>query len=286
MSVQFRVCLAVLACCLACGLVSAEGEATTGWTDTAEFAFVATGGNSSSSSLGFKNVAAKKWDKSLLTLKAAGIRAESESDSGFAMALPGGGFRVVEPDSELTAESYNASARYDRTIHEKLFWFAGLGWDRNRFSGIDNRWIAEGGVGNVWRSDDDLKFSTTYGITWTDQEDVFPTPGLEDTFLGARLAWDYLNALTKNTTYTNTLVVDENLDETSDWRADMSNGLSVSMTEKTAIKLGLRLLYDNEPAVESLALFDEFGIDTGTTVLVELDELDTIFTASVVINFK
>jgi len=277
-----------LVCCLAAGAPLSADEETTGWTDTAEFSFVATDGNSSSSSLGFKNVAVKSWGKSLLTLKAAGIRVKSEPGDSVAVDLGGGDFRVIEPDSELTAESYKASGRYDRKISDRMFWFGGLGWDRNEFAGVENRWIAEAGVGNIWYDTDDVKFSTTYGITMTDQEDVFPTPGLDDTFIGARFAWDYLNVLTKSTTYTNTLTVDENLDETSDWRADMYNGLSVSMTEKTAIKLGLRLLYDNEPAIEILDLLDAAppgGAVIGTQA-VELDELDTIFTASVVINFK
>jgi hypothetical protein len=223
-----------------------------------------------------------------LTLKASGIRVESETSDAVAVDLGGGEFKVIDPDSEVTAESYEANGRYDHKISEHMFWFSGLGWSRNEFAGIKNRYIAEGGVGNVWRDTDDLKFSTTYGLTYTDQEDVVMTPGVDETFLGARFAWDYLNALSKSTTYTNTLILDENLDETSDWRADMYNGLSVSRTEKTAIKLGLRLLYDNMPAMETLTLLDAdppLGVPVGTQ-MVELDELDTIFTASVVINFK
>jgi hypothetical protein len=49
-------------------------------------------------------------------------------------------------------------------------------------------------VGN-WFDRDDLKFKTTYGVTYTDQEDVYEDPSFDDTFLGARFAWDYMNQL-------------------------------------------------------------------------------------------
>jgi hypothetical protein len=90
-----------------------------------------------------------------------------------------------------------------------------------------------------------------------------------------------MNRFGANTTYTNVFVLDENLDETSDWRADMLNGLSVSMNERLALKLGLRLLYDNEPAI---VLVDNVG--TGPAqVPFTLDELDTILTISLVVDF-
>ena len=139
MSVRLSALLMTLACCLAAGAPLSADEETTGWTDTAEVSFVATDGNSSSSSLGFKNVATKSWEKSLLTLKASGIRVKSESGSSVAEDLGGGDFRVIDPDSELTAEAYQANARYDHKISERMFWFGGLGWDRNEFAGVENR---------------------------------------------------------------------------------------------------------------------------------------------------
>jgi hypothetical protein len=52
-----------------------------------------------------------------------------------------------------------------------------------------------------------------------------------------------------------------------------------------ALKAGLQLLYDNAPALEELKLLDLGGVDTGTTVPSELDELDTILTVSLVVDF-
>jgi len=249
-----------------------------GWTDTAEFAFVATDGNSESSSLGFKNTLGREWDKSGVVFRVGGIRVESTTFTRTALD----GDVMEDEDSETTAEAYFANGRYDRKITDRFFWFAGAGWDRNEPSGIKNRYIAEGGIGNIWFDSDDVKFQTSYGVTYTDQEDVVEDPSVDDTFIGARFAWDYMNKLGENTTYTNTLVLDENLDETSDWRADMLNGLAVAMSEKLALKVGLRLLYDNEPAIE---LVPNTGLGP-PEVEYPLDELDTILTISLVVDFK
>lgn len=258
--------------------VHAEEKAAKGWSDTAEFSFVATEGNSESTSLGFKNVLVREWDRSSLTFRAGGIRVES---TGPREAVNG---VVRDGPSETTADNYYANGRYDRKITRRLFWFAGAGWDRNRPAGIENRYVVEAGVGNVWFDRDTLKFKTNYGITYTDQEDVVPTPGVDETFLGARFAWSYLNKLTETTTYTNVFAVDENLDETSDWRADMTNGLAVAMSERLALKVGLQLLYDNEPALELVPNSDGAGNPLPPVPFV-LDELDTILTVSLVVDF-
>jgi hypothetical protein len=104
------------------------------------------------------------------------------------------------------------------------------------------------------------------------------------------LSWGYRNKFGKVTEYENTLVFDLNFDESSAWRGDMYQGLSVAMSERLALKLGLRWLYQNEPAYEMAGLVDENGdpvLDAGDPVMVpiQLDSLDTTFTTSLVINF-
>jgi putative salt-induced outer membrane protein YdiY len=265
----------VLGVLLSHGSAARAADAPEGWTDKAEFSFVGTEGNAKSTSLGFKNTLARSWGDSGVTFRAGGIRVETTT---FTRTASGG--VVTETETKATtAESYFLNGRYDRKIGGRWFWFAGAGWDRNEPAGIENRYVVEGGVGNVWYDTDDVKFKTSYGLTYTEQEDV---SGLDDNFAGARFAWDYSNKFGANTTYTNVLVLDENLDETSDWRADMSNGLAVAMSERLALKAGLQLLYDNQPAVELVP----DALAPATPVPFELDELDTILTISLVVDFK
>jgi putative salt-induced outer membrane protein YdiY len=276
--------LAVIILLLSLPALCAEDE-NKNWSDTAEVSLVATNGNSESSSLGFRNVLTREWSKAALTVLASGIRVESQEGARTAMELPGGGFKVIDPETKVTSENYTLKSRYRRDVSDRFFWYGGAGWDRNEPSGIENRYVVEGGVGNTWRDTEQMRFKTSYGATFTKQDDVDEDPSVDDTFFGARFVWDYMNKLTQTTTYTNLLIVDENLDETSDWRADMLNGLAVAINSHLALKAGLQLLYDNEPALEELKLFDLGGVDTGTTVTSQLDELDTILTVSLVVDF-
>jgi putative salt-induced outer membrane protein len=251
-----------------------------GWSDTAELSYVATSGNAESSSLGFKNLLARRWEDSRLEFRAGGVRVATETESATAFGIPTDFSTVRVSDEETTAESYFANGRYDREITEKLFWYAGAGWERNRFAGIENRYGVQGGLGNIWFERDDMAFRTDYAVTYTDEETV---AGIDDSFAGVRFSWDYWNQLMASTKYQNKLVVDESLDETDDLRADMINALTVTMNSRLALQVSLQAMWDNMPALEAIPLVGPSG---QPTVLVEVEELDTIFTTSLVVNFK
>jgi putative salt-induced outer membrane protein YdiY len=223
--------------------VLAEDE---GWKDTAEFGLVSTTGNSEALSFGLKNTLSKTWGKSSFALKTGAVRIETTTKT---RAVTSGTTFTETEVTEPTADNYYLNGRYDRRFTERTFWYGGAGWDRNRFAGVKNRYTGVGGIGNVWMDTDDHKFRTDYGVTFTDEEDYNE---FSDNFAGARLGWNYLNKLGQNSVYINDLVLDQNLDESSDFRADMINSLAVAMSDRLALKLSLRVLYDNEPSFENL----------------------------------
>ncbi len=280
----------LVAACLACALrapVQAEDPPKLGWADAAELSFVSTSGNAESSTFGLRNTLTRTWTAARFECKLGGIRAESTTETTVVDAANPPALLVLE-DTQVTAESYFLTGRYDRDVSERFFWYGGAGWDRNEFSGIENRYSAVGGVGHRWWSREDLLFRTDYGVTVTRQENVVELPGEDDTFAGLRLSWAYLNKFGANTTYTNDLILDENLDDTSDWRADMLQAIAVSMSKQLALKVSLRLLYDHEPSFELLtASVDSAGnpVVPPVSELVQLDELDSVFTVSLVVTF-
>ena len=258
------------------------------FTDSAEFSYVATAGNSQTATLGFKNTLGRKWGKSAFELKAGGVRAQTTTRTRTAVGPDSTNFTVFESeDTALSAESYFLGGRYDRKLSLRVFWFGGGGWSRNRFSGIQNRYEAAGGVGNIWADSDRVKFRTDYALSYTREDDVVASPGVKDSFAGFRFSWKLERKIGDTTTYGNELILDENLDDTSDLRGNMVNSLAVSMTRRLALKISLQSLYDHQPAfreIDLLAPPPPGGAKTGT-VLDELDSLDTIFTASLVVNF-
>ena len=264
-----------------------EEEAKKAWSDTAELSLVATGGNSESRTLGFKNVYKQAWDSSSIEITAAGIRTESTSVTRTAVGTQAL-FVVNETrDTDTMAENYVVSGRHDHKLTDRFFWYAGGSWERNRFAGVDNRYTAVGGLGNIWFDRKDLQFRTDYALTFTDQEDVIDNPDVSDSFIGVRFSWDYLNRWSKTTLYENKLVIDENLDETGDVRATMLHAVSVSMSGRLALKVSLKILFDSEPSFEDVPLFNVAGDPTTAdgTVLFQLDEVDTQLAVSLVVNF-
>jgi hypothetical protein len=61
--------------------------------------------------------------------------------------------------------------------------------------------------------------------------------------VGARLGWDFRQQLFEGTTFTHTLIADENLEQTDDLRVDAQFGVHVAMTKG----LGLKVNAQEEP---------------------------------------
>ncbi len=259
-------------------------EKKLGWLDKAELALVVTAGNSETSTFGFRNLLSRIWSDAELHIEVAGLRTETATLTTTPIGTSPDDF-VLQEDSEskLTAENYLARAKYDRTLRPRLFAFGTGGWDRNVFAGIENRYNAAGGIGNIWADREDFRFRTDYGISVTHQ---LPTIGSDETFPGLRLSADLLRKLTASTTVTHRTIAEENLDETDDFRLDSLTAVAVAMSERFALQLSLKFLFDNVPSfVEADLLSPITGLPVGILVPVQADTLDTLFNVALVVNF-
>lgn len=250
---------------------------------SADLSYVLTSGNSTASSLGFKGDVTHRWAKHSIGFAAGGLRASSSPDTRFAVGTPGD-FEVQIPEAEPTAEAYYGRGRYDYKLSDRLYYTAGAGWERNRFSGIDNRWLVDTGIGYIFLNNDRTSFRGAVGVTYTD-EDYTVDDGQDGSFFGARLGWDFKRKLFENTTFTHTLIADENLEDTDDLRVDAQFGVHVAMSSRLGLKVNWRLLWDNQPAFAEYDLVTPGGIDTGLTVLAPYKELDQGFSVSLVFSF-
>jgi hypothetical protein len=140
------------------------------------------------------------------------------------------------------------------------------------------------GAGNIWADSDKRRFKTNYSVTYTTEKEVVSNPFSSSNFAGVRLGLDYFDQLTESTQFTSTVTADWNLDNTDDVRVIANFGLPISINSKLAFKPALTLQWRNDPALISVPLFDTSGTATGDDVLVPLKELDTIFTAALVVN--
>lgn len=261
-----------------------EDPARTRWVFQGELTSVISQGNSESFTAGLGTTIRRQWAQDALRFEFGGLQTESSRITRRAVGTPDA-FRVeVDSDSEKTAESLYARGRYDRTLSERFFAYGGVDWLRNTFAGIDSRFLLAGGAGNTWIDDESQRFKTHYAVTYTIQRDVVERPDTDQNFPGARLGWEYWNQLTGTSSFDSQLLVDLNLADTGDVRYDLTNALSVNVSEKLALKPSLQFIYRTLPSLTAVPLFAPGGDETGETVLTELDKLDTFFRLALVLT--
>ncbi len=296
-----------------------EAEKKRSWTNSTEFSLAVTEGNSNTDAFGFKNTFTRSWEeKAQLVFKADGTRTNTDDDrfrqveSGISW-LPGeiptfSNTVLIEPPKEPDVEKFFFEGRYDRTIKKNRFWQAGATWDRNKDAGILSRIVAFAGLGNLWVDRERLRFSTRYSLSYTDREEENPDPEKDAQFMGLRATWDFTKKIGPHSTLDNDFAANMSLTDTSDWAADMTTGFSVAIWGHVSLKVSLKWLYNNEPALEDIDLVarvdlvdpdgipgtgDEFFVTTDSGgAVIELGEvrerkkaLDTVFNTSLVIDF-
>ncbi len=250
------------------------------WTSVTELGFVMTSGNSESSSLNFGEKYTYKWPKAELLFEAAAIRAESTTRT----VTNTGGVLTETETSETTAELYSFGGKFRRDVTPRFFWYTGGGWLRNELSGIENRFTAGAGVGYKFVDGPKHKLAGEVGINFVQEDYVFLQPDGEDSadFAAGRAFLGYQYLMTESSKLTSDLEFVDNLDETDDWRVRWITAVQASLNKRLALKVGLTLLYDNQPVLEPI---DDLGTPAFDPVFFEYDELDTILTANLVLTF-
>ncbi len=261
-----------------------DGGGDTGPYFTSEFSTVSTFGNSEALTLGLSTTFGYRWEHSELKLEAGGIRTESTIKTRTAIGTPEDFSVQVERKTEKTAENYYARGRYDQNVNARLFVFGGADFLRNTFAGIDRRVLIAAGAGNKWIQTATTRLRTDVGITYTFQDDVVANPLIKMNFPGARLGYDLNQKLSETADFESSLVGDWNLDKTEDLRLTSINAMSVAISSKVALKPSLKLEWRNDPSNTAVSLYDNSGEDTGETVLVPLEKLDSFFTLSLVVR--
>jgi len=274
--------LAALAVGASWASVEGQDARAIGWADKAELSYLMTGGNAVTSTLGISNILIRTWANDQIKFQVSAVRAHATTSTRRAVGTADRFSIAEEKSKQLVAENYFADLQYDRKISDRWSAAIGLGWDRNRFSGVESRFVAAAGAQTVWIAAAKTKFKTDYHVTWTARKYISAE---QSTFLGFRGTWDFEQKLTETTTLSSQLLVDESLKDLADWRGDMVNALGVAMSKNLALKVSLRLLYANKPAQEKIPLDSAEGISTGLTVLHGLKKLDSIVTTSLVVNF-
>jgi len=214
------LCAAVIA--VAAPAAAADPEPV--WDLKLGLSYVATSGNSDTSTTGASVDYNRRF--SLWSLAA------------FASAV-----NVTEADA-TTAERYVLGARAAYPVTGRLSLVGGVKGEKDRFAGIDLRTLADAGVEYVFLAGEPVKVTGLAGATWTTEDPRF---GDSHDWLGAlagiKAAWK----LSDTAAATGQGIFYPNFDETDDWRAEAAVGVQATLTDLLSLKFGWELRYDNQP---------------------------------------
>jgi hypothetical protein len=289
-----------------------------GWFNATDLSIVYTEGNSSARSYGFDNTLRAVWERSRFKFRIDWVRADT-SDDPYLLVQPGLTFLPGEtlddpptteerPPAKLDFEKFLVESEYGREISRRVFWSVGGSWDRNEDAGILGRFIAFGSIGNLWYDLDDFRWTTTYGLSYTDRNETEPDPQKEEKFGGVRLASNFRMKIGDVTTFTNDAAGIVSLADTGDYTLDIASAISVSMSKRLALKVSLQWQVNSEPALEDADVVarvlvvdpdgvpgngDEYfqTVSSGGYEIVlgedriRKEQLDTVFRTTLVVNF-
>jgi putative salt-induced outer membrane protein len=274
-----RIVLAGLLLALALPVLAQEEteEPARAWTNEAEFSYVSTTGNAETTTLSFSDKYEYKWEKAKLTVFASALRADATT-----VTLENFDGSVTETRvKEKTAENYELALGYRREISKRFYWYAGTGWYRNRFSGIDDRYGFSGGVGYklIDGKKHILDSEVGLGYTWETQ-----VTGIENNFTDARVFFGYDFLMSESAKLDSDLTILPNLDDSDDLRVNWITAVTASLTSKLALRLSYAVKYDRQPALTVIP--PSAGAPPGTPdALYEFETTDTILSASLVVKF-
>lgn len=138
-----------LAAALPCAAAASDAEKP--WKDSAELSYVKTTGNSRNATLSAKNLFNYDWTRTSLELSASGLGSKSEEGT--------------------TAEQYSAQEKVNCNFSKHNYIFERVGWEKNRFANIQDRWSVGVGLGRnlVDTANDKLSLEAGGGYIWEDR---------------------------------------------------------------------------------------------------------------------
>ena len=217
--------IAVLLSCFAASVMAQEPAAPKKWKESAELSYVQTTGNSRTSTVSGKDLYTYDWKKAGLELAAGGLAAK---DKGI-----------------TNAEQYYASEKVSWKLTGKDYVFERIGWDRNRFAGIKNRYDYSVGLGRdlVDLPNDKLLGEVGGGYIF---EDRLHAKNLS--YGSYRGHVKYIRTLSQTANASQDLEYIGNMSDHKGYRTNSETALIASISTHFSLKASYVWHYENSPA--------------------------------------
>jgi len=226
------------------GPAAAQAAFTPRWDAKVGFSYLATSGNSETSSAGFESALNRDGRAWSLEANAAGVTATKRH--------------------RRTAESYNALARLKRRLRKRLQLTLGLRWERNRFAGVDGREGVD--VSVLWevRETPTWKLRALGGLSLGREEPRGDRP--VDDSLGGLLQVSGDAKISETASWDGQVTLFPNFEDMDDYRVHGHLGLQAALSRHLALRLACELRYDHQP----VARFKTTDTSTTASLVLQL----------------
>jgi putative salt-induced outer membrane protein len=209
------------------------------WSDQAEFSFVKTTGNTDTTSMAGKNTLSYRFlPRATGTWRIGGLYG---ADSGV-----------------TTAEQYASELRLDYMHTERVYTFVMVGWNKDRFAGIDQRYYGGGGAGYKFLLGPKHFLLGEAGMNYT-QENY--TDNTSSGFLTGRLFGKYEYAITKKNRLSQSVEYLYDFSDSSHFKVNAETAVIAALTDIFSLKAAYTVRHDHKPVPADLE-----KTDTGLTV--------------------
>jgi putative salt-induced outer membrane protein len=216
-------------------LAGMAGAAQAGWQGKGEAGIVFARGNTDADTINLKLGMSDQVDNWKHSLELAALRASTNGIK--------------------SADRYAAGWQSDYAISKQAFWFGGLRYENDKFSGFDYQASASTGYGYKFYDTDKIKLSGQVGAGYRRMQDSVTGAAIGNAIAVA--GFDYENLVTATTKVIDHFHVESGKDNTQ-----FANflGLEVKMSDKLALSIGLDVRDNTSPPPPKKRL------DTVTTV--------------------
>lgn len=223
---------------------AAQPAFTPKWDAKVGFSYLATSGNSETSSAGFDAAVNREGRAWALEANAAGVSATKRH--------------------RRTAENYNALARLKRRLRKRLQLTLGLHWERNRFAGLAGRETAD--VSVLWeiRETPTWRVRALGGLSLGREEPRGDRPIVDS--VGGLLQVSSDAKISETASWDGQVTLFPNFEDLDDYRVHGHLGLQAALNRHLGLRLACDLKLDHQP----VAGFKTTDTTTTASLVVQL----------------
>jgi putative salt-induced outer membrane protein len=210
------------------------GKPAKALSDQAEVSYVQTSGNTKTTTLAAKNLL--KYKFTAATTGSWSLGALLGKDQG-----------------RTTAESYATELRLDQMLTDRTYLYGLLGWNKNRFAGLDQRYYGGVGAGYKLLVGPSHFLLAEAGLNETKEE---YTDNTSKTFLTGRGFAKYEYAFTPKSRFSQSVEYLHNFKDSQRYKVISETALTSALSDILSLKVGYTLRYDNEPIPSTLKKTD------------------------------